>query len=80
MSKGIRVTVEDLETGTVKSREIWNDYLIICTGTCHVAHTQAFASGTHILTIKGRGRDKGSSFRAVFQPTTAAAQSSDKRT
>lgn len=52
----IRVTVEDLETGDSESQEIENDYIIVCAGSCHVAHIQSYPTkGTQILTIKGRG-------------------------
>ena len=53
---GIRVTVEDLLTGEKESQEIRDDYIVVCAGSCHVAHTQAYPTkGTHVLTIKGRG-------------------------
>lgn len=32
VAKGIRVTVEDLETGETESREFMDDYAIICAG------------------------------------------------
>jgi hypothetical protein len=51
---GIRVTVEDLETGDGESVVIADDYVVTTAGSCYVAHTQAYANGTHILTIKGR--------------------------
>jgi hypothetical protein len=50
----IRVTVEDLATGETETIEVRDDYVILAAGTCHVAHVQAYANGTHILTIKGR--------------------------
>jgi hypothetical protein len=53
-AKGIKVTVTDLDIGESDSRVIWDDYVIICAGACHVAHTSAYASGTHVLTVKGR--------------------------
>lgn len=53
--KGIRVTVEDLETGESESKVIVNDYIIVTAGTCYVDYQQAFANGTHQLTVKGRG-------------------------
>lgn len=53
--KGIEVTVKDLETGVSNRVVIWDDYIVVTAGSCHVSHTQAFPkSGTHILTIKGR--------------------------
>ncbi len=51
---GIRVTVEDLATGESESQEIHDDYVIVCAGSCHVAHVNAFGNGTHVLTVKGR--------------------------
>ncbi len=57
---GIRVTVEDLATGEKESQEIVDDYIVVCAGSCHVAHTQTYPmKGTHVLTIKGRGGDRG---------------------
>lgn len=51
----IRVTVADLLTGETKSHEIRDDYVVVCAGSCHVAHAQVYpAKGTHVLTIKGR--------------------------
>jgi len=52
--KGIKVTATDLETGDEQSVVIWDDYNIVCAGSCYVAHVQASANGTHVLTIKGR--------------------------
>lgn len=51
----IRVTVEDLATGESETQEIYNDYVIVCAGTCHVAHVNDYPTkGTQVLTIKGR--------------------------
>lgn len=54
--KGIRVTVEDLEKGTTESIVVpMNEYWLITTGTCFLAHVNAYPkSGTCVLTIKGR--------------------------
>ena len=51
----IKVTVYDPDTGEeLASETITNDYVIVCAGTAHVAHTQAYATtGTHVLTVKG---------------------------
>jgi hypothetical protein len=55
MSKGIRVTVEDLDTGEREEKTLpAGEYLVIATEPCHVAHTTAHGNGTHIVTIKGR--------------------------
>lgn len=52
--KGIRVTVEDLATGQSEIQEVaWGDYLLICVGPCRRTGTTAYASGTHVVTIKG---------------------------
>lgn len=52
---GIRVTVQDLETGDSESQVIRDDYIIVTAGTCHVAHVNDYPTkGTHVLTIKGR--------------------------
>lgn len=37
---------------------IYDDYLLICAGHAYLAHTQAYATGTHILTIKDAGPPK----------------------
>jgi hypothetical protein len=56
-SPPIRVTVEDLATGETETVEIMDDYVILAAGSCHVDHVQAYANGTHILTVKGRRHD-----------------------
>lgn len=50
----IRVTVTDTETGETESTEFDNDYLLIRAGSCYLDGVQAYANGTHVLTIKGR--------------------------
>ena len=50
----IKVTTEDLETGEKQSITIENDYVIVTSGECYIAHTQVSGNGTHQLTIKGR--------------------------
>lgn len=51
----LRVTVEDVATGDMETVEIPSDeYFILTTGDCHVAHVNAHANGTHVLTVKGR--------------------------
>lgn len=59
MSKGIRVTVEDLQSGESESTVIDNDYVLITAGTCYRSHVNAHANGTHVLTIKGRAPSPG---------------------
>lgn len=59
----IRVTVEDLATGETETEELRDDYIIVCAGSCHVAHINSYPQkGTHVLTVKGRlglGGDRG---------------------
>ena len=56
-AKGIRITVEDLETGKTQTRDVPpGDYVLLTTEPAHVAHINAFANGTHVVTIKGRTR------------------------
>ena len=50
--KGIRITVEDLETGETATREIWNDYFILCAGNHYVDGVTKYGNGTTQLTIK----------------------------
>jgi hypothetical protein len=56
MTDAIRVTVTDLATGQSETRDVpEGDYLILTTGTCHVASVQDYpAKGTQVLTVKGR--------------------------
>lgn len=53
---GTRVTCEDIATGEFESRTIENDYVLVTDGTCYEASIQAYRNGTHVITIKGRGR------------------------
>jgi hypothetical protein len=53
----LTVTVHDdsgkQEDSTVQVAD--NDYFIVTTGACYVAHTNVFPkAGTHVLTIKGQ--------------------------
>ncbi|MGH3355247.1 MAG: hypothetical protein ACRDOJ_05080 [Nocardioidaceae bacterium] len=50
----IEVTVRDTDTGDTETQTITDDYVIVTAGSCHVAHTNASANGTHVLTVKGR--------------------------
>lgn len=52
--KGIQVTVTDLDTGETSTETIWDDYVTVCAGSCYLAGVQAYANGTHVLTVKGR--------------------------
>lgn len=52
--KGIRITVEDLETGDTATVEIWDTYFLLCAGSCHVSHQQVSQGGRSVqLSIKG---------------------------
>ncbi len=50
------MTVTDPETGDTETVEITDDYVITCAGSCYVDHVQAYANGTHVITVKGRKR------------------------
>lgn len=53
----LRVTVEDLETGEKQTVDVPSgDYFMLTTAPAYVAHTNVFANGTHVVTIKGRTR------------------------
>lgn len=56
----LTITVTD-ETGTVLgTQEVPdNDYFVLTTGSC-TSSTQAYASGTHVVTFKGRAALAGS--------------------
>ena len=50
----IRVTAADLDTEETGTVVITDDYVITCAGSCYVDHVQAYANGTHVITVKGR--------------------------
>jgi len=50
----IEVTVRDTQTGETETMTIENDYVIVTAGSCYVATTQVYGTGTTSLTIKGR--------------------------
>lgn len=50
----IRVTVTDLGTGDTDEAVITDDYVVTCAGSAYVHHVQAYAKGTHVITVKGR--------------------------
>lgn len=52
--KGTKVSCLDIEKDDGDSIVIVDDYVCVTDGSCYVAHTQVYANGTHILTIKGR--------------------------
>lgn len=49
----IKVTAEDLGTGDSESIVITDGYVLTCAGTAYLAHVQAYANGTRVITIKG---------------------------
>lgn len=60
-NRGLRVTVEDLDTGDTETADVpLDDYLILTTGKCELTHVQTYANGTHVLTVKNqRGQRAG---------------------
>lgn len=57
MSKGIRVTAVDLETGETATKEIQpGNYVIVVASPCYVASERHYQTGTSQLTLKGRDR------------------------
>lgn len=54
--RGLKITVEDLETGDVETVEMpMGEYFILTTEPCHVSYQQVFGSGKTVqLTIKER--------------------------
>jgi len=50
----IRVTVEDLATGEIGTREFENDYMLITEGDHYLDGIQAYTNGTHVITVKRR--------------------------
>jgi hypothetical protein len=50
---GIRVAVTDLQTGEIDSKEIVDDFIVVCAGRHFVSYSQLYPlSGTTQLTIK----------------------------
>lgn len=53
MSRGFKVTVEDLDSGETQSRVVYEgDYMLIPFAPCYLHHTQASANGTTVVTLK----------------------------
>lgn len=53
LPKTIKVTIADPETGEVLGEKtVENDYVLVVAGNTYLAHTNAHANGTHVLTIK----------------------------
>lgn len=56
-AKGIQVTCTDLDTGESETQVIWDDYVLVCAGSCYRHHVAVHGGGgTHVITIKGRRR------------------------
>lgn len=55
----IQVTVTDLDTEESETAVIADDYVLTCAGSCYVHHVQAYANGTHVITVKGRKQGRG---------------------
>jgi hypothetical protein len=54
----VRVTHEDLETGQTTTFVLPpGNYAVIVAEPCHLAHEQHYATGTSVITIKGRAPD-----------------------
>ncbi len=54
MSDQFRITVEDLQTGDKGTKTVGlHDYFLLTTGDC-TSSVQAYANGTHVITVKGR--------------------------
>lgn len=51
--KGTAVMACDIATGETETQEIVNDYCIVTDGGCRVDGVQAYANGTHVITVKG---------------------------
>lgn len=53
MSEAIKVTITDPASGEVLGEKVLdNEYLLVTSGNRYLAHTNAHANGTHVLTIK----------------------------
>lgn len=51
----IEISVRDLDSNEPpETVVIDDDYMLITAGACYLHHTNAFANGTHVLTVKGR--------------------------
>jgi hypothetical protein len=56
----LRVTVEDLEKGTKRIRNLEKgDYIVICAPPCYQYDTQIYGTGTHVITVKALTRFSG---------------------
>lgn len=46
------MTATDISTGESDSVDLLDDYILITDGKCELTHTQVYANGTHVLTVK----------------------------
>lgn len=59
VAKGIKITVEDLETGECDSRVIDNDYMLVTAGNRYLSSVSANpVTGTATLVVKREGTDR----------------------
>jgi hypothetical protein len=49
----IEVTARDLGTGDSETIVISDDYVLTCAGSAYLHHVQAYANGTHVITVRG---------------------------
>lgn len=60
MTKPVKVTVSDPETGAILEEKIVaDDYCIVTAGRRYVKHVQAHKGGTHVLTVAIEAPDPG---------------------
>ena len=54
MTKGTRITCEDIATGESESKVIVDDYCLVTDGLMEVTYMQVYANGTVQMTLKKR--------------------------
>lgn len=54
-NKGIKVTVEDLDNGDIESTTVLPGDYVIITVEPATSSIQAYANGTHVITVKRPG-------------------------
>lgn len=58
MTRGTRVTSEDIETGETLVREIVDDYVVVTDGRYFVAYVTQFKNGTVQITLKKKAVER----------------------